>query len=380
MTTACNFRCSYCYEDYENKCQLNEKSLRETLDFIFNYGKSEKISLNFFGGEPLLEKELIYQSIDYIKTHYPKRFVKYYITTNGSLIDDDFVDLMKENLFNVRLSFDGNKLTHDLNRISADGESCYEKIEANIYKVQNSGLSFTVRMTITHNTIPHMFENICYLHEQGLSNIGMIVDVHLKLSENLKRKFEVQVEKIVDYYLQEYDKGSKIVIDQFDGKLLDFMCDFGNCFIMCDAGISNFKIMPNGDIYPCGFLTNDSQFIIGDIYGGVDIQKSNKIAMSLFDKHDLKCAECQIKSFCHGMKCGYMNFINTGKVNIPSDSECYCEQIFYKAMERILDHYLIQSKEKLVSTLGQHMSYIQENKLRLSEYGLKVESRLKNEI
>ena len=379
MTTACNFKCSYCYEDYNNSYQLNEESLRETLNFIFNYGENEKISLDFLGGEPLLKKELIYKCIDYIKTYHPYRIVEYYITTNGSLIDDNFVNFMKENKFHVRLSFDGNKLSYELNRISVDGESRYEKILENLQMIKNSGLSYEVRMTITHNTIPYMYENVKFLHENGLSNIGMIMDVRLNISENLKKEFKTQVEKIVDYYIQEYDKNTKLTIDQFDGKLLHFLCDLGNCFIMCDAGINNFKIMPNGDIYPCSFLTNNSDFIIGNIHNGVDIQRSRNIAISLFDKHDLKCKECQIKNFCHGMKCGYMNYINTGKINVPSDSECYCEQIFYKAMVQIVDHYLAQPKEKLIHTLDPYISYLKENKFKLSKYGLKVETKIKNE-
>lgn len=281
MTTACNFKCSYCYENYKNNCQLNEESLKETLDFIFSYGENEKISLDFLGGEPLLKKELIYQSIDYIKTYYPNRLVEYHITTNGSLLDDNFVRFMRDNKFHVRLSFDGNKLSHELNRISLDGESYYEKIIENIHKVKNNRLSYEVRMTIAHNTIPYMYENVRYLHEQGLSNIGMIMDVRLSLSEDLKREFKTQIERIVDYYIQEYDRNSKLTIDQFDGKLLFFLCDLGNCFIMCDAGVNNYKIMPNGDIYPCSFLTNNNKFIIGNIYDGIDIQKSKKIALSL---------------------------------------------------------------------------------------------------
>lgn len=380
MTTACNFRCSYCYEDFKENSQLNEKSLRETLDFIFNYGENEKISLVFLGGEPLLNKEMIYQSIDYINKYYPNRVVKYHITTNGSLVDEDFIEFMRENNFHVRLSFDGNKLSHELNRISKDSDSCYEKILENIQKVHRSQLSYEIRMTIAHNTIPYMFENIRFLHERGLSNIGMIMDVRLNLSEDLKKEFKSQVEKISAYYIQEYDKNSKLTIDQFDGKLLQFLCDFGNCFSMCDAGINNYKIMPNGDIYPCSFLTNNNKFIIGNIHNGVDIQKSRNIAISLFDKYDAKCKGCQIRDFCHGMKCGYMNYLNTGKINVPSDSECYCEQIFYKAVERIVDHYLLQSREKLFGALGKYISYLKENKFMLSKYGLKVEAGLINEI
>lgn len=127
---------------------------------------------------------------------------------------------MKENRFTVRLSFDGNKETHDLNRVAKDGVSCYEKIFENIMKVKDSGLNFSVRMTVTENTIPYMFENICYLHEHGLDNICMIMDVYLKISDELKAEFEKQVGQILQYYLAEAAAGRVFTIDQFDGKML----------------------------------------------------------------------------------------------------------------------------------------------------------------
>ena len=171
MTTDCNFKCQYCYEDYHNHYQLNEKTLVDSLEFMMNYGDRGKVLIDFLGGEPLLKKDLIYKAVAYIKDNYPEREVKYYITTNCSMMDDRFIAFMKENHFTVRLSFDGNKETHDLNRVAKDGVSCYEKIFENIMKVKDSGLNFSVRMTVTENTIPYMFENICYLHEHGLDNI-----------------------------------------------------------------------------------------------------------------------------------------------------------------------------------------------------------------
>ena len=109
---------------------------------------------------------------------------------------------------------------------------------------------------------------------------------------------------------------------------------------MCNAGISNFKIMPNGDIYPCGFLTNNKQYVIGNIATGIDIEKGHSIAISNFDKKNTKCLGCKIRDFCQGMKCGYMNLINTGKINIPSNTECLCEQIFYDGIKEIMELYL----------------------------------------
>lgn len=379
MTTDCNFKCKYCYEDYHNHYQLQEDTLIESLEFMMNYGDKGKVLIDFLGGEPLLKKDLIYQAVDYIKNNYPEREVKYYITTNCSLMDDSFIDFMKKNNFTVRLSFDGNKETHDLNRVAKDGVSCYEKIFANIIKVKDSKLNFSVRMTVTENTIPHMFENICYLHNNGLDNICMIMDVYLKISDDLKEEFKNQVQLILKYYLDEAAAGRIFTIDQFDGKMFNMLCNFGNCFGMCDAGIGNFKIFPNGQIYPCGFLTNNEKYCIGNIKEGVDIRKAKLLAVSNFDKTDPKCKDCMIRDFCHGMKCGYMNFVNTGKINVPSEAECIFEHIFYDAMVQIVEFYLEQPLEKLRERMGAYMDYILEEHLKLSSYGEKIAQRIQDE-
>lgn len=96
MTTDCNFKCQYCYEDYHNHYQLNEKTLVDSLEFMMNYGDRGKVLIDFLGGEPLLKKDLIYQAVSYIQSNYPEREVKYYITTNCSLMDDQFIAFGKD--------------------------------------------------------------------------------------------------------------------------------------------------------------------------------------------------------------------------------------------------------------------------------------------
>ena len=375
MTTDCNFKCKYCYEDYQKHYQLNEKTLVEALEFIMNYEEKGKVLLDFLGGEPLLKKDLIYKAVRYIETHYVDRKVKYYITTNCSLMNDEFIEFMKAHNFTIRLSFDGNKATHDLNRVSKDGCSCYEKILENIMKVKNSGVNSSVRMTVTENTIPHMFKNIRFLHEKGLDNICMIMDVYLKINKKLETEFRKQVKVITNYYLDEAEAGRIFTIDQFDGKLFNMLCNFGNHFCMCDAGIGNLKIFPNGQIYPCGFLTNDEKFSIGNIWDGVDIRKAKLIALSNFEK----CKDCKIRDFCHGMKCGYMNFVNTGKINIPSDAECIFEHIFYEAMVLIVEYYLKQPVDILRAKMGLYIEYIKAENLKLGIYGEAIAKRLEDE-
>ena len=379
MTTKCNFKCQYCYEDYCKQYQLDRESLIDTLEFVMNYGDKGKLLIEFLGGEPLLKKDLIYQAIHYIQNNYPRRDVKYYITTNCSLIDDEFIDFMNKNNFTVRLSFDGNKETHDLNRVAKNKVSYYEKIFENILRVKSSGVNFSVRMTVTENTISHMFDNIFFLHRNGLDNICMIMDVYLKLTPELIVTFIQQVEQITDLYISEFDAGRGFMIDQFDGKMLNMLCDMGNCFSMCDAGIGNFKVFPNGQIYPCSFLTNDDRFVIGNIHGGIDVRKAKIIALSSYDKDAKKCNECKIRDFCHGMICGYMNLVNTGKINIPSEAECQCERIFYHAMTRIMDYYLKKFDKRIKEKLFPYIAYAQEDHLKLSDYGNRLKKRFADE-
>ena len=127
------------------------------------------------------------------------------------------------------------------------------------------------------------------------------------------------------------------------------------------------------------FLQVMKKYCIGNIKEGVDIRKAKLIAMSNFDKTDPKCKGCTIRDFCHGMKCGYMNFINTGKINVPSDAECIFEHIFYKAMVQILEYYLQQPIEIVREKLGVYIDYIQEEDLKFSEFGEKIAKRLSDE-
>ena len=136
----------------------------------------------------------------------------------------------------------------------------------------------------------------CDTHTNDTEALQMLNDYKSKY-EAVKAEFEKQVGQILRYYLAEAAAGRVFTIDQFDGKMINMLCDFGNCFGMCDAGIGNFKIFPNGQIYPCGFLTSNEKYCIGNIKEGVDIRKAKLIAMSNFDKTDPKCKGCTLLIF-----------------------------------------------------------------------------------
>lgn len=146
--------------------------------------------------------------------------------------------------------------------------------------------------------------------------------------------------------------------------------------------MSNFTLHMTTDCNfkckPCGFLANIEKFSIGNIWDGVGIRKAKLIALSNFDKTDSKSKDCKIRDFCHGMKCGYMNFVNTGKINIPSDAECIFEHIFCEAMVLIVEYYLKQSIDILKVKMGLYIECIKVENLKLGIYGGAIAKRLED--
>ncbi|HHV26950.1 MAG TPA: radical SAM protein [Tissierellia bacterium] len=375
LTTKCNFSCKYCYEDYHEHLDLSKEKLIEIIQFILNYANSQVINISFMGGEPLLKKDLIYTAVEYVKREYPYSKIKYDLTTNCSLVDEKFIDFISQNRFSIRISFDGLEKAHNLNRISKNGYNYHNKIVKNIKKTIDKKIPYSIRMTIAENTIPFLFENIVYLHENKMDNISIILDVNMVFTDELLEEFKKQIVMIKDYYLEECNKGRKFSIDQFDGKFLNLLSDFGNHFTMCDAGVTNFKIMPNGDLYPCGFVSDNSAFKLGNIKESINLEKGKLLAYSLFDKKHSKCNQCNIQNFCFGMKCGYMNYLCTGKVNIPSKLTCQFEHVYYPIARDLIIN-LSENKEKGKLILEPYINYIEIANLKLSDLGRQIKTKL----
>lgn len=119
LTGKCNLRCKYCYEN-KNNTEISFDHIKALIDNEIKTNSNHSV-ITFYGGEPLLRKDLIYQTVDYIKTkECPTKFY-FNMTTNGMLMDTEFIKYIKENNFiNIAYSFDGNKDVQNLNRITAD--------------------------------------------------------------------------------------------------------------------------------------------------------------------------------------------------------------------------------------------------------------------
>lgn len=371
LTTNCNFNCTYCYEEFKGNNEFTEYKFIETIDYIFKMDKSNKISICFMGGEPLLKKELISKGLEHIQKNYSDRLCVYYITTNASMLDDDIIVMLKKYNFRVRLSFDGTKKVHSLNRKSKNGVDYYKEILENIKKLKRQHVVFSIRATVAKNTIQYICDNVKYFQEMGIRDISMIPDITMELNEQEKNEFERQISMLRNYYLEELIGGRKFSIDLFDGHFLQFILQGNNRFEMCNAGVGAFSIMPDGKIYPCAYVLDEDDFMIGDLKDRVDKKKAIKLLHDRYEHKDNKCSECNIRFFCIGMKCGYLNYLKTGKINVPSNLTCFQEKTLYKNVSAIFEALLEMSADKL-SFFKPVLEFADSRKIELNDYGKKI--------
>lgn len=372
LTTECNFQCTYCYEEYTKCLILDKEMLKDILDFIIDLESnkdSDAFAVNFMGGEPLLKKELIYQAVNYIKEKCKKK-VLYYITTNGSLLNEEMISWMKENDFFVRISIDGNKETHKKNRLQKDGNSAYATIMQNLKFIKKSGLKYTIRMTVANNTLDQIYDNVIYFQTLGFDKLSIVLDINMQFGKTEEDIFRKQMKKIASYYLNTVDDNPNLSIDLINGKMFGLLTESDKGFTMCGAGLTSFCIMPDGNIYPCAYVTNDEAFKIGNIKNGIDIELAQNLPRELFRKEFRDCLECTVKNMCHSMKCGYMNYIKSGFINVPAEIICRQEKLIYPILKDVL--YELGKKNILIrqKILGKQVELIERDE-KLGELGLK---------
>ena len=377
LTTECNFQCTYCYEEYTKCLILDKEMLKDILDFIIDLESnkdSDAFAVNFMGGEPLLKKELIYQAVNYIKEKCKKK-VLYYITTNGSLLNEEMISWMKENDFFVRISIDGNKETHKKNRLQKDGNSAYATIMQNLKFIKKSGLKYTIRMTVANNTLDQIYDNVIYFQTLGFDKLSIVLDINMQFGKTEEDIFRKQMKKIASYYLNTVDDNPNLSIDLINGKMFGLLTESDKGFTMCGAGLTSFCIMPDGNIYPCAYVTNDEAFKIGNIKNGIDIELAQNLPRELFRKEFRDCLECTVKNMCHSMKCGYMNYIKSGFINVPAEIICRQEKLIYPILKNVL--YELGKKNILIrqKILGKQVELIERDE-KLGELGLKIKNLL----
>lgn len=348
----CNIRCKYCFAsqgDFKGDRNLMPLEIgKKAFDLLVSHsGNRRNLEVDFFGGEPLMNWEVVKALVDYgrsIEKANNKNF-RYTITTNGVLLDDEKMDYINENMDNVVLSLDGTKDTNDLMRYTVNGSGTYDIIVPKFQKlVEKRGTkSYYVRGTFTHFN-KDFAKDVIHMADLGFK----LTSVEPVVSEP-HHDYTLQ-EADLDVIFKEYERLAEEMLkrEKTDKafKFFHFMVDLsqGPCVIKrlsgCGAGSEYIAVTPEGDIYPCHQFVGNEDFKMGNVMNGtVDTSLSASFKNAhVYNKS--KCKECWAKFYCSG-GCHANAYNFNHDINIPYDLGCEMEKkrlecaIYLKAKEML---------------------------------------------
>ncbi|TJX16133.1 thioether cross-link-forming SCIFF peptide maturase [Tissierella creatinini] len=308
----CNLKCNYCFASQGNfkgeRRMMSLETGKKALEFLAkNSGKRRNLEVDFFGGEPLMNFEIVKELVAYgreIEKIYNKHF-RFTITTNGVLLDEDKMDFINENMDNVVLSLDGRKEINDQMRQTINGNGSYDIVLPKFKEMveKRGDKDYYIRGTFTNKNIDFSNDIIDY-YNNGFKKVSMEPVV---TSEEMD--YALREEHLQDV-LDEYEKFSKEYIDikrkDKDFYFFHYMIDLsqGPCIIKravgCGAGSEYLAITPEGDLYPCHQFVGEKEFLLGTLDNGI-------VNTGLRDKfknanvyNSPECRTCWARFYCSG--------------------------------------------------------------------------------
>ncbi len=308
----CNLACRYCFAEegeYKGHRELMSYEVgKQALDFLIaSSGGRKNLEVDFFGGEPLMNFDVVKELVKYGREQeliHNKKF-RFTLTSNGILLDDDVMEFANREMSNVVLSIDGRKEVNDRMRPSRNGKGSYDIILPKFMKFAKSRnqTNYYVRGTFTHNNLDFS-EDVKHLAELGFKQISVEPVVALPeepyaIKEGDLQKLYEEYDKLAAYMLEEKKAGREF-------NFFHFMIDLtgGPCVAKrlsgCGSGTEYLAVTPWGDLYPCHQFVGIDQFLLGNVYEG--IKKTELCAAfkqcNVYAKE--KCSSCFAKFYCSG--------------------------------------------------------------------------------
>ncbi len=329
----CNLRCKYCFAgtgDYKGHREfMSEEVALKAIDFLIeNSGNRKILETDFFGGEPLMNFDVVKKTVEYANkraSELGKKFL-FTMTTNGVLLRGEIADWLNENMENVVLSLDGRQEVHDDVRKTVNGKGSFEVVIQNFknFVAKRGDKSYYIRGTFTNKNLDFA-KDVLFMADSGFKEISLEPVVlekghELAISDEMLPEIKEEYKRLAREYIKRKKEGKGFHFFHFTIDLEGGPC-LSKRVNACGAGNEYFSVTPVGDIYPCHQFADKPEFYMGNVFEG----KLNEEIRSKFKNSSLftreGCEDCFARYHCSG-GCAANNYVFNGDINKPYKPTC----------------------------------------------------------
>ena len=308
----CDLRCAYCFAsqgDFKGQRALMElETGKRALDFLIAHsGNRRNLEVDFFGGEPLLNFDVVKALTLYGKQRNEEtgKNIRFTITTNGVALDDEKIDFLNEHMVNIVMSLDGRKEVHDRMRPTRNGKGSYDLVLSNFKRLvsQRKDKDSFIRGTFTGYNLD-FDRDVLHFFDEGFETVSMepvVTDESLDYAIREEHLPEILAgyERLAKAFLERERENPRLKFFHF---LVDL--DNGPCLAKkrmgCGAGTEYISVTPAGEIYPCHQFVGEKEFLIGNLDDGItNTEKIEEFARASVDEKEA-CRSCWNQNFCSG--------------------------------------------------------------------------------
>jgi uncharacterized protein len=329
LTRACNMRCSYCYAPPRADAGMSFEVGRKALELGARITDGS-CGIVFFGGEPLLKRDLIRRLVDEGRAMDQRGRGRFHfkLTTNGLLLDEPFLEFAVDHDVLVAMSFDGVPEAHDRYRRLPGGEPTFDRLLPKLRLLLAARPYASVLMVVNPDTACCLAESVAFLLDEGCHYLIVSLNYAGPWTETELDELERQYRRLGELYVEWTRAGRKFYLSPFEVKLASHVKGPDACKDQCHLGVRQISVDPQGHLYPCVQFTSAgpmSRWRIGHIDAGIDEPARERLREESEQEKE-PCGKCAIRARCNNT-CGCRNWQTTGSVTRVSPVLCRHEQM-----------------------------------------------------
>jgi uncharacterized protein len=322
LTHDCNLGCSYCYAGEKFRKLMSREVMLRALDLAFE--DSEEIQLSFFGGEPLLEWDLLVEATREAKK---RGRIRPTVTTNGTLLDEEKLKFLMDEGFFIGLSIDGIQEAHDATRPTRGGKSSFDKVARALRLLVDKGAWFETISVVDPANVKYLGASLRWLAEEGVPRIALNPQYSAEWSDAALELWERGYREAAAIYVERTLAGEPIYINCIEDKLITRIKDGYQAEDHCKFGHGSAAVSPAGNLYPCERMVAEDENVamrIGDVFHGIDARRM--VLDAQCGPVNDECGGCAMKSRCSSF-CACANYAETGEIGLAGGVQCWHEQM-----------------------------------------------------